>query len=295
MRLALLQFNSVVGAVEANVARAVELVDESAAAGAELLVLPEYWSTGFFPLSRDYGMYSLASTADGHAMRAVRERASRHGVHVVATIFEQDGTDLYYDTAMLVSPDGGIVGKFRKIHPGAERHVPTESGIVTDLGIETIYFRPGTRFPVFRVGEWRVGIMLCYDAFFPESARCLALGGAELIVSPFGAIDTSETSIWKELLLTRAFENIAYVAVCNSVGVASAPDLDLSLGGRSMVISPLAEVLGEASTDREEIVYAEAQRDELLRARRLHFVFRDRRPEAYGAIARATDDLARDV
>ena len=244
MKLALVQMESVMGEVSRNIDAALRLLDQAAASGAEVALLPEYWSTGFFPASRDYRRYDLAAPDDGPAMTAVRDKAVELGLHVVATIFERDGSDLCYDTAMLVRPDGSIAGKYRKTHIGGERHIVVDGELATDLGIESIYFRTGMRFPVFGIGEWRVGIMLCYDTYFPEAARCLALGGAEVILAPFGISDTKKT-IWKELLATRAFENMVYLAAANNTGYVPAPDMPIVMGGHSIAHRPVRRGAGD--------------------------------------------------
>ena len=105
MKVALIQMESKVGEIAANVSIAERLIDQAAAAGAEVVLLPEYWSTGFFPASRDYSKYDLAAPDDGLAMGAMRSKAAEHGLYIVATIFERDGSDLCYDTAMLLAPD----------------------------------------------------------------------------------------------------------------------------------------------------------------------------------------------
>ena len=265
MKLAIIQMESVVGEVGRNVDLGLRLLDQAAASGAEVALLPEYWSTGFFPASRDYRRYDLAAADDGRAMTAIRDKAVELGMHVVATIFERDGSDLCYDTAMLVGPDGRIAGKYRKTHIAGERHIVVDGELVTDLGIESIYFRTGMRFPVFGIGEWRVGIMLCYDTYFPEAARCLALAGAEVILAPFGISDTKKT-IWKELLAARAFENIVYLAAANNVGYVPAPDMPIVMGGHSIAIDPYGEELAMASYDRDEVLRVDLDRDHLLRA-----------------------------
>lgn len=292
MKIALIQMQSLVGEIDRNTKVAVEFIDKAANKGADLIVLPEYWSTGSFPLLRDYSLYKLASDEDGYAMKAIRAKAREHCIYIVATIFERDGSDLCYDTSMLIDPEGSIIGKFRKVHVGVERFIVVDGELVADLGIESIYFRTGSRFPVHRVGDWKIGIMLCYDTFFPEAARCLALRGAELIIAPFGAIDTKKT-IWNELMSTRAFENITYFAACNSIGVTPTVDGEVQMGGRSLIVDPTGNIVAQASSDHEETLYADINRDELFKARRLHFMFRDRRPEAYGVIAMAIDEIPR--
>ena len=292
LNVGLIQMESAVGEVERNIETAVRLVDLAAAEGSDAILLPEYWSTGFFPASRDYALFDLASTVEDPAIATMRSKAAQYRCHIVATIFERDGTDLFYDTAILIGPGGEIVGKYRKTHIGGQRHILIDGEIVTDLGIESIYFRTGSRYPVFRIGAWKIGILLCYDAYFPEAARCLALSGAEAILAPFGISDTKKT-IWKELLATRAFENIAYILAANSIGWVPAPDMPILMGGRSIAFDPLGELMAEGSNDREEVLNVVIDRDHLLHARRLHFMYRDRRPETYGIISSHTDEIER--
>ena len=293
MRSALIQMDSKFGEIEHNIATAERLIDDAVAGGAEVILLPEYWSTAFFPATRDYACYDLAAPDTGPAIGAMKAKAMQHRLHIIATIFERDGSDLCYDTAMLIGPDGRIIGKYRKTHIGGERHVVIDGKLDTDLGIESIYFRTGSRYPVFRIGEWNVGITLCYDTYFPEAVRCLALGGAEVIMAPFGIADTKDT-LWRELLATRAFENMAYVLAANNIGTVPAPDIPIyALGGKSIAFDPIGKLISEASYDREEVLLVDLDRQHLEYARRLHFLFRDRRPETYGIISTHTDEITR--
>ena len=210
MKTALIQMDSKFSEIDENIKTASRLIDDAAKQGAKIILLPEYWSTAFFPATRDYKCYELAAPDTGPSITAMREKAVEHKLHIIATIFEQDGSDLFYDTAMLIDPDGNIIGKYRKTHIGGERHIVIDGKLNTDLGIASIYFRTGSLYPVFRIGEWNVGIILCYDTYFPEAARCLTLAGAEVIMAPFGISDTKDT-IWKELLaeLSAALKRVA--------------------------------------------------------------------------------------
>jgi len=136
------------------------------------------------PVTMDY-----AEAEDGYTQSRIKERARRHGLYVLSTIFEMARPGLYYDTAMLIGRDGAILGKYRKVHPAAL------------LSLEKIYFRGGSSFPVFRLDEWTMGISTCYDNLFPESCRCLALNGAELILAPYA---TPVADPWENFLSTRA-------------------------------------------------------------------------------------------
>jgi len=280
MKLALIQMQSSVGQVEENIAKASPLIDEACAQGARLLVLPEFWSTGYFPLSVDYSFYDLADGDDGQAMASVKTKAREHEVHIVSTIYERQGPGLFYNTAMVVNPAGEIISKYRKVHVPARR------------GLEKLYYRGGSKFPVVEVEGWRVGMMLCYDSLLPEPARCLALGGAELIVVPFGA-STTEGTIWDQLMMTRAFENGAYVAPCNAVGALEMPEGEpFLLGGKSLIADPSGKIVAQASATEETIVYADLDLQEVSDVRNRYFMFRDRRPDTYGVITTATEDIA---
>ena len=272
MRLALIQMHSQTAARDENVTRACALVDEAAGRGANIVVLPEFFNNEYFPQYRDYRYMDYAETDDGYTQFRLKGRAKQHGIHIVSTIFEAARPGLYYDTAMLIGPQGEIIGKYRKVHPAAL------------LSLEKIYFRGGSSFPVFRVGEWRVGFSICYDNLFPESCRCLTLHGAELIIAPYA---TPVADPWENFLTTRALENGVFLAACNHVGKEG----DWTMSGKSMIIDPLGKILTQASATDEEIITAEFEREAVIRARQRFPLARDRRPDAYGAIVRATEEL----
>ncbi len=280
MKLALIQMESAIGGLDQNIARALGFIDEAAGEGAELLVLPEFWSTGYFPLAVDYSLYDLADSEDGKATTAVKEKARQHGVHIASTIYERQAAGLFYNTSMMVNPEGEVISKYRKVHVPARR------------GLEKLFYRGGSKFPVARVGEWQVGTMLCYDTLLPEPARCLALNGAELILAPFGA-STTEGGIWEHMIITRAFENGAYVAACNAVGDLKLPDGDgFTLGGKSIIVDPAGGIVAEAEAAGETVIYGDLGLDRVSEVRTQYFMLRDRRPDAYHVITTATEDIS---
>lgn len=274
MRITLIQMNGAAGRDE-NVARACDLIDQAVAAERpDLIVLPEFFNTLYFPQYRDMAYTALAEPDDGPTMTRIRAKAAEHGVHIVATIYEEEGPGLLYDTAMLVGPDGAIQDKYRKVHPSAV------------LSLEKIYFRYGSQFRVARIGDWRVGFVVCYDMLFPESARVTALLGADLIVAPYA---TTRTVMWREMLRTRAFENGVYLAACNKVGVEG----EWTFGGTSLIVDPLGEILVEASGTGDDTITATLDRDAVHAARRRYPAMRDRRPDLYGAITTEMDRIPR--
>ncbi len=272
MRLALIQMNSRTASRDDNVARACAFVDEAVRENPDIVVLPEFFNTEYFPQYRDYRYMDYAEAEDGYTQTRMKEKARQHRIHIVSTIFEMARPGLYYDTAMLVSPQGEITGKYRKVHPAAL------------LSLEKIYFRGGSSFPVFRVGEWTIGFSICYDNLFPESCRCLTLQGAELIIAPYA---TPVADPWENFLTTRALENGVFLAACNHVGKEG----DWMMSGKSMVIDPLGKILAKASPTEDEIITAEFEREAVVQARQRFPLTRDRRPDAYGAIVRATEEL----
>jgi N-carbamoylputrescine amidase len=258
--------NSRAGARDENVGRASEYIAQAAQQGAEVVVLPEFFNYEYFPQYRDYRYMDYAEPQDGVTTTRMREAAVTNRVWVVSTIFEMERPGLYYDTAMLIDPAGEIAGKYRKVHPAAL------------LSLEKIYFRGGSAFPVFGIGDWTVGFSICYDNLFPESCRCLAVAGAELIIAPYA---TPIDDPWENFLTTRALENGVFLAACNHVGQEG----EWRFSGKSLIISPQGKVLFEASGTEEQILTAEIHREQVVESRRRFPLFRDRRPEVYSILA----------
>jgi N-carbamoylputrescine amidase len=274
MRITLIQMNSKTAARDENVARACAFIDEAAQTQPEIIVLPEFFNMEYFPQFRDYRYMDYAEPEDGYTQTLIKAKAKEHGIHIVSTIFEIARPGFYYDTAMLINPEGEIIGKYRKVHPAAS------------LGLEKIYFRGGSKFPVFRVGHWTIGCSICYDNLFPESCRCLMLHGAELIIAPYA---TPVPEPWENFLTTRALENGLFLAACNHVG----PEGDWHMSGKSVIIDPSGKVIVEANGTDEQIITAELDREAVIKARCKLLMARDRRPDAYTAITQPTEELHR--
>jgi len=270
MRIALVQMASRTAARDLNVERACAFVAQAADDGAELVVLPEFFNVEYFPQYRDYRYMDYAEADDGYTQTRMRSLARARHLWIVSTIFEFSSPGVYYDTAMLIDPEGAIVGKYRKVHPAAL------------LSLEKIYFRGGSSFPTFRVGEWTVGVSTCYDNLFPESCRCLALNGAELIVAPYA---TPLDDPWENFLTTRSLENGVFLAACNHVGQEG----EWRMSGKSMVIDPRGQIRVQASGTDEQVIAADLDRQDVIRARQRFPFFRDRRPDAYQVIARTAE------
>ena len=272
IRLSLVQMNSTDDRDE-NIERASAHIDTAVEQeNPDLVVIPEFFNQPYIFNRRNHEYYDWAEPASGPSITRMREKAREHGIHLVATLYELDRPGLYYDTAFIIDPEGEIIGKFRKVMPGLY------------LSLERMYFRFGSHFPVFRIGEWRIGIVICYETFFPEHARCSAVNGAELIVVPFAA---PKIGPWRELMITRAWENAVYFAPCNKVGREG----DWDFGGISMIIDPEGQVLAEAGETDDEIISAELRRDVVVDVRTKKPFFRDRRPDLYTPLVTASEDI----
>lgn len=269
MRVAAVQMNSGDDVAE-NVRKACDYIDRAAQGGAQLVVLPEFFNTIFFAQYRDTKYNALAETDTGSTMTAIREAAMRNGIAVIATIYEEVEIGLCYDTAMHVGADGEIHHKYRKVHPAAVK------------SLEKVYFRYGSRFDTYGFAEWRLGIGICYDMGFPETARCLASNGAELLIAPYA---TSRQNMFQEVLRTRAFENGCFLVAANKVG----QEHDWYFPGGSMIADPTGRLLASADTQNEALLFADLDRDAIREARINYPNRRDRRPDLYGAITRETD------
>ncbi|MFA4912827.1 MAG: carbon-nitrogen hydrolase family protein [Comamonadaceae bacterium] len=269
MRIACVQMQSTQD-LTANLRKACQYIEQAAQAGAQLVVLPEFFNTIFFAQYQDPSYHALAEHDNGPTLTAMREAAQRHQVEVIATIYERVEAGLYFDTAMHVDRQGEIVFKYRKVHP---------AGV---LSLEKLYFRYGTRFDTYMLDDWRVGIGICYDMGFPETARSLTMNGAELLIAPYA---TSRVNMFQEVLRTRAFENGCFLAAANKVGREG----DWDMGGGSVIVAPDGTVLASANTQDDAMLVADIDRAAVDRARIAYPARRDRRPDLYGSLTRETD------
>jgi N-carbamoylputrescine amidase len=265
MKISLIQMNSKEGDRDFNVEKACHRVQDAIQDHPDIIVLPEFFNTEYFPQYRDYKYIEYAERDDGYTISRMRELSKKYSVHLVATIYERENPGFYYDTAMIINPEGKIIGKYRKVHPSAVK------------SLEKIYFKRGSRFFVFLINGWKVGIAICYDWRFPESIRCLALQGAELVIIPFA---TPTIDMWPKAMPTRAWENGLYIAACNKVG----KDGDWNFPGGSLVVDPEGNIVKSAG-NKEETITADLDLSLVYQARIKSPTFRDRRPEVYKIIS----------
>jgi N-carbamoylputrescine amidase len=280
----------------ANLAKALERIGAAAARGAQVVCLPELFQTQYFCQREDPDLFDLAEPIPGPASDQLAEAARRHGVVLVASLFERRAPGLYHNTAVLYDADGTTRGLYRKMH------IPDDP-----LYYEKFYFTPGDlgfRALDTRVG--RLGTLVCWDQWFPEAARLTALAGAVLLFYPtaigwhprekaeFGA---AQHDAWRTIQRSHAIANGVYVASVNRVGFETgdirgnaAGGDGLEFWGGSFLCDPFGRILAQGSHDREEILVAEVDLALLEETRRNWPFLRDRRIESYGAINRRMVD-----
>jgi len=262
---------------EDNVGMALARIAEAAAAGAKVVCLPELFA-GHYPCqSEDHRKFAEAEPIPGPTSQVLAEAARRHGVVLIGSLFERRGPGLYHNTAVVWDADGRQAGLYRKMH------IPDDP-----CYYEKFYFTPGDLgFPSFPTRYGRVGVGVCWDQWFPEAARLVALSGAEMIFYPtaigwlghekaeFGA---SQHAAWETVMRGHAVANGLFVAAANRTGVEG----QLEFWGASFVAGPDGNLLAKASHDREELLLAECDLDQIDFVR-THWPFlRDRRIDAYG-------------
>lgn len=266
MKIALVQFEGEVCEVEANTAHACELIAEAARNGADLVALPELFSTGYNLNIIGPRILDLIEPVDGPTVTALREAARANGVYVVAgfALAKEELPAVAYNSSVFINREGELLGTFDKAHLWA---------------LERFYFRSGNAFPVFDTEFGKVGVMICYDMGFPEVARILALKGAELIVCP-SAWCEEDHDVWNYNTQCRALENTVFLAAVNRHGREG----DLYMGGHTRVCNPRGAVIAELAEEAEGILYAELDFDQLKKFRTASPYLRDRRPELYDEV-----------
>ena len=262
-----------------NVDKATRMVREAADGGARIVCLPELFSTMYFCVERRPEYFDLAEAIPGPTTERIGALARETGTVIVCPIFERDGAT-YYNAAAVIGPDGRVIGKYRKASiPFMDRARSREP-----RGDEKFYFAPGDLgFPTFDTPFARIGVLICYDRHFPEAARVLGLGGAEIVFVPTNTTRMTRY-LWDVELRAHAIANVYYVCGVNKVGVdvgGSSRDHH----GDSLIANPRGEVIAQASATDEGIVSADVDLSVIPELRALWGYYRDRRPDLYGPVA----------
>jgi N-carbamoylputrescine amidase len=278
VRIALLQM-SCVDAKEANVAKALARIREAAAQGAQIVCLQELFATPYPCQDEDHARFALAEPIPGPTHDQLQQAAAQEQVVVISSLFERRAPGLYHNTTVVFDADGQSLGKYRKMHIPDDPHY-----------YEKFYFTPGDLgFRCFSTRFGHVGVGICWDQWYPEAARLMALQGAEMLFYPtaIGWLSAekphygeSQRSAWETAMRAHAIANGVYVAAVNRVGTEG----QIEFWGSSFAADPYGNVIHRAAIDHEELVLVDYRRS-LIDTARTHWPFlRDRRIDAYGGL-----------
>ena len=271
-----------------NILRLGEGITDLAKRGAKLIVLQELHNTLYFCQTEDVDLFDLAEPIPGPSTTFYCELAKKLGVVIVASLFEKRAPGLYHNTAVVIESNGEIVGKYRKMH------IPDDPAYY-----EKFYFTPGDLgFHPIQTSVGKLGVLVCWDQWYPEAARLMAMQGAEMLIYPtaigYADNDTPEEQqrqrmAWQTVMRGHAVANGLPVIAVNRVGVEPDPSGQtpgIQFWGTSFVAGPQGEIVYEASTDDEESIVVEIDMDRSEQVRRWWPFLRDRRIDAYGDITK---------
>jgi len=271
-----------------NLERAIARVREAAAAGAQVICLPELFRSQYFCQTEDHANFDLAEPIPGPSTEALARVAKEARVVVIGSLFERRAAGLYHNTAVVFDADGSTRGLYRKMH------IPDDPAFY-----EKFYFTPGDLgFRAFDTAYGRIGTLVCWDQWYPEGARLTALAGADVLFYPTAIgwhpaekaeLGAAQASAWQTIQRSHAIANGVYVAAVNRVGLEmprSGDGAGIEFWGGTFVADPFGVLLKEASRTEEETVIVTCDR-RLQETVRQHWPFlRDRRIDAYGDLTR---------
>ena len=267
-----------------NLAKTESKIREAAGAGAQVVCTQELFRSQYFCREENHDWFALAESIPGPTTAALGKLARELKIVIVASLFERRAAGLYHNTAAVIGTDGELLGIYRKMH------IPDDP-----LYYEKFYFTPGDLgFLNFDTPFGRIGVLICWDQWYPEGARISSLNGAHILFYPtaigwhpaekaqYGA---GQRDAWQTIQRSHAIANGIYVAAVNRIGFEGPPDSGIEFWGSSFVVDPFGQMITQASVDKEEILIAEidpARQEEV----RQHWPFlRDRRVDAYPPIA----------
>lgn len=267
-----------------NLARALARIEEAARAGARAVCLQELFRTQYFCQREDPALFDLAEPIPGPTADALARAARERRVVIVGSLFERRAPGVYHNTVAVFDADGSLVNLYRKTH------IPHDP-----LYYEKYYFTPGDLgYPAFDTRVGRIGALVCWDQWYPEAARLVALRGAQVLFYPTAIgwhpaekaeHGRAQYEAWQTIQRSHAIANGIYVAAVNRVGHEGAADAGLEFFGGSFVADPFGAVIAQASQDREEILYARCDPARIEEVRRNWPFFRDRRVDTYAPLA----------
>ena len=270
-----------------NLEFSIAKIHEAAAANADLVVLPELHLGPYFCQNEDYNNFDLAQSVPGPTTEILSAVAKKLKIVIVSTLFEKRAPGLYHNTAVVLDKDGSIAGKYRKMH------IPDDPGFY-----EKYYFTPGDLgFKPIETSIGKLGVLICWDQWFPEAARLMALAGADVLIYPtaigWDAQDSPEEQqrqldAWITIQRSHAIANGIPVISCNRMGFEQAPDSSdgINFWGNSFIAGPQGEIITQANDSETKLLTGKLDSNRIERVRQIWPYLRDRRIEAYGDLSK---------
>ena len=291
LKVALVQQNCTADQ-EKNISKSCEQITLAAKQGAQLVVLQELHCSLYFCQTEDVSCFELAETIPGPTTQRFSQLAKKLGIVLVISLFEKRAAGLYHNTAVILETDGSIAGIYRKMH------IPDDPGYY-----EKFYFTPGDQgFTPIQTSVGKLGVLICWDQWYPEAARLMALTGAEAVIYPTAighdqrdtaAEQQRQRTAWMTVQQGHAVANGIPIIAVNRVGHETDPSQATSgidFWGSSFVAGCQGEILAQASTDKEEILYVDINLAQSEKIRRIWPFFRDRRIDQYQDILKLFRD-----
>jgi N-carbamoylputrescine amidase len=274
----------------ANLKKNLQMAERAAKQGAQIICTQELFRSQYFCQAEDHENFKLAEPIPGPSTAAFQKIAKKHGVVIIASLFEKRASGVYHNTAAVIDADGKLLGIYRKMH------IPDDP-----LYYEKFYFTPGDLgFKAWQTKFGKVGVLVCWDQWYPEGARLTAMQGAEILFYPTAigwhpkekaAEGTKQHGAWELIQRSHAVANGCYVAVPNRVGVETPIGGDgIEFWGQSFVAGTSGEILAKASHNRDEILIVPVDLAK-VDVTRTHWPFlRDRRIDAYSDLTKRLID-----
>jgi N-carbamoylputrescine amidase len=274
--------------LEQNLNASIRGIESLAQQGAKVVVLPELHRSLYFCQTEDTRCFDLAETIPGPSTQQLSETARANQLVIVASLFERRAAGVYHNTAVVIDTDGAIAGIYRKMH------IPDDPGYY-----EKFYFTPGDLgFAPIKTSLGKIGVLVCWDQWYPEAARLSALAGADVIVIPTAigwnpdddnAEQQRQREAWITIQRAHAIANGVPLVSCNRIGFendTSGQTSGIKFWGSSFIAGPQGEILAQCSTDNSETLTVNINLDRIEQVRRIWPYFRDRRIDAYDNIVK---------
>jgi N-carbamoylputrescine amidase len=273
-----------------NLEKTLAATEQLARKGAQIICTQELFRSQYFCQSEDHANFKLAESIPGPSTEAFQKLAKRHEVVIVASLFERRASGVYHNTAAIIDADGSLLGIYRKMH------IPDDP-----LFYEKFYFTPGDLgFKAWQTRYAKIGVLICWDQWYPEGARLTAMQGAEILFYPTAIgwhprekqeYGVNQHGAWELIQRSHAVANGCYVAVANRIGLEQPVGGDgIEFWGQSFVAGTSGQILAKAGVDKEENLLVPLDLDK-VDVTRTHWPFlRDRRIDAYGDLTKRLID-----